>query len=227
MTTVAATTIAAAITAVDQADSPESLGSAVKALADVVHPEAIPTLIRVLGYNNPGAALAAVQGLVALGDCAVAPVLAALDDYNYGARAYGIRVLGAIGHPQSLGLLLQAALTDFAPSVRRAAIKGLGHLRWQELSDREAESAQTQVLNAFSQLIQESDWSLRYAVVVALAELRVSTMNGPSLSEPLAAEILSRLKQISQTDLDIAVRARAQVALQPPPTVAPVSMRPL
>ncbi|MDG2991899.1 HEAT repeat domain-containing protein [Candidatus Synechococcus calcipolaris G9] len=225
--TTAATTVAAAITAVDQADSPESLSSAVKALADLVYPESIPTLIRVLGYNNPGAALAAVQGLINLGDCAVAPVLAALDEYNYGARAYSIRVLGAIGHPQSLDLLLQAALTDFAPSVRRAAIKGLGHLRWQELSDREAVAAQTQVLNAFSQLIQESDWSLRYAVVVALAELLVFTMNGSTVSGPLAAEILARLKQISQADVDIAVRARAQLALQPFQAVSPVSMRPL
>lgn len=215
------TPVTAAITAVDQADSPEALDRAVQALANLVDTEAIPTLIRVLGYNNPGVALVAVQGLIALGDAAVAPVLAALDDYNYGARAYSIRILGAIGHPDALDVLLQAALTDFAPSVRRAAIKGLGQLRWQELSDRDVNAAQTHVLQSLKQLLQESDWALRYAVVVALGAFLRTQANGI-----LAADIANQLEQISQRDLDITVRARAQVALQLE-AVAPVSIRPL
>ena len=47
------------IRAVEQADSSEGLLNAVKALAAAGSQEAIPTLITVLGYNNPGAAVSA------------------------------------------------------------------------------------------------------------------------------------------------------------------------
>jgi len=38
--------------------------------------------------------------------------------YNYGARAYSIRALAAIADPCALDVLVTAAATDFAPSVR-------------------------------------------------------------------------------------------------------------
>jgi len=50
------------IQAVEQADSSEGLLNSVKALAAASSKQAIPTLITVLGYNNPGAAVAAVEG---------------------------------------------------------------------------------------------------------------------------------------------------------------------
>ncbi|MGK7909684.1 MAG: HEAT repeat domain-containing protein, partial [Synechococcus sp.] len=46
------------IRAIDLADSADAMLDAVEALADIRSPEAIPTLIEVLGYNNPGAAVA-------------------------------------------------------------------------------------------------------------------------------------------------------------------------
>jgi HEAT repeat protein len=49
------------IQAVDKADSADELLEAVKALAAVRHEAAIPKLVEVLGYNNPGAAVAAVE----------------------------------------------------------------------------------------------------------------------------------------------------------------------
>ena len=54
--------------AVEQADSSEGLLNAVKALAAADSKEAIPTLITVLGYNNPGAAVSAVDGLIQIGE---------------------------------------------------------------------------------------------------------------------------------------------------------------
>lgn len=135
------------IAAVDAAASPLALLEAVRGLAAVDDPAAIPTLIRVLGYNNPGAAVAAVAGLVRLGEVAVDPLLNLLDGYNYGARAWGIRALAQIGDPRALETLIPAATSDFALSVRRAATYGLGTLRWQAVADPVA--AQQQIVAAF------------------------------------------------------------------------------
>ncbi|HLO48947.1 MAG TPA: HEAT repeat domain-containing protein, partial [Kamptonema sp.] len=81
------------IRAVETADSAAGLLNAVKALAETNSESAIPTLIAVLGYNNPGAAVAAVDGLIQIGEPAVLPLLEQLDGYNYGARAWAIRAL--------------------------------------------------------------------------------------------------------------------------------------
>jgi len=112
------------IQSVEQADSPARLVAAVHSLAAAKLEAGIPTLITILGYNNPEAAVVALEGLVQLGDVAVLPLLEQLDYYNYGPRAYSFRALAAIADPQALEKLLSAAETDFAPSVRRAAAKG-------------------------------------------------------------------------------------------------------
>ena len=67
--------------------------------------EAIATLVQVLGFNNPGAAVAAVDGLIALGSPAVEPLLSRLDPRNYGARAWAVRALAGIGDVRGLELL--------------------------------------------------------------------------------------------------------------------------
>lgn len=193
--------------AIEHADSPAQLVGAVRALASARLEAAIPTLIQVLGYNNPGAAVAAVDGLVQLGSITVQPLLEQLDGYNYGARAYAIRALAAIGDPRALNVLLVAAETDFAPSVRRAATKGLGYLHWSDLPG-EVAPAQMQTLDTLLQISQDSDWSIRYAAVVGLQGLT------QSLSSPAAARVLTRLQDMSATDPDIATQARVRWALQ-------------
>jgi hypothetical protein len=50
---------------IEEAATATTLADAVKALADAQIPETIPNLIRALNYNNPGAAVAAVDGLIA------------------------------------------------------------------------------------------------------------------------------------------------------------------
>ena len=56
---------------VKQADSTVRLVTAVQALAAFGSEASIPTLIEVLSYNNPGAAAAALKGLIGLGKVAV------------------------------------------------------------------------------------------------------------------------------------------------------------
>lgn len=79
-----ANNLATLIQAVETADSKAGIVMAVRELAAAKDPEAIPTLIKVLGYNNPGAAVAAVDGLVALSSTAVPTLLELIDGYNYG-----------------------------------------------------------------------------------------------------------------------------------------------
>ncbi|MBD1825213.1 HEAT repeat domain-containing protein [Cyanobacteria bacterium FACHB-DQ100] len=201
-------TIQSLIQAVEAADSPAKLVGAVRALAQTRSTAAIPTLIRALGFNNPGAALAAVSGLVALGEEAVPDLLAQIDGYNYGARAYSLRALAAIADPRALDVLIKAAEADFAPSVRRAAIKGLGQLRWQQLEPTERESAQSQALKTLLLVAQDADWANRYAAIVGLQ----SWITSADLVNRSSA--LDQLDQLAQTDPDGAVRARATLAKQ-------------
>ena len=114
------------IQAVEEADSSKRLYKAVQDLANARLEGGIPILIEALSYNNPGAAVAAVDGLIAMGGAAVPHLLELLDMHNYTARAWAIRALAGIGDPRGLVTLLGVATADFAFSVRRAAVKGLG-----------------------------------------------------------------------------------------------------
>lgn len=193
------------IQAVEQADSPARLISAVRALANARSLVGIPTLIAALGYNNPGAAVAAVEGLIQMGTSAVEPLLEKLDGYNYGARAYAIRALAAIADPRALDLLLQAAVSDFAPSVRRAAAKGLGNLHWQQLNSDQIQPALKKAFDALRQVCQDPDWSIRFAAVAGLQSLA---------KEPdLKSQIHTHLQEMLASESDRAVLARVQLAI--------------
>jgi phycocyanobilin lyase beta subunit len=197
------------IQSVEQADSPSRLVAAVRALAEARLEAGIPTLITVLGYNNPEAAVAAVEGLVHLGDVSVAPLLEQIDDYNYGARAYSFRALAAIADPRALDVLLSAAEADFAPSVRRAAAKGLGNLRWFQLPAEQRQLAQERALKTLLLLSNDPEWAIRYAAIVGLQGLAASE---PAANPDLVEQILARFAQIAQTDTDLAVRGRVWMA---------------
>lgn len=192
------------IHAVTEAHSPALMVAAVQKLAAAKDPAAIPTLIAVFGYNNPGAAVAAVTGLIELGEVAVPQLLLQIDDYNYGARAYSIRALAAIADPRALDILLAAAATDFAPSVRRAAAKGLGNLSWHKLDLPERHTAQNKALETLLSISHDDDWSIRYAAIVGLQALAKI----PDLQQP----IRDRFEEILATDAEKAVRARVQLA---------------
>ena len=197
------------IEAVNKADSADGLLEAVEDLAEVRSPEAIPTLIEVLGFNNPGAAVAAVEGLIDIGDPSVPCLLDSLDDYNYGARAWAIRVFAGVGDPQALDLLLKAAISDFSLSVRRAATRGLGFIKWSKLPDSEVEATQQKVLETLALVTQDGEWVVRYASVVALEQLALTVS---SSKNDFQATIENTLNNLFDRDSEIAVKARIQLA---------------
>jgi phycocyanobilin lyase beta subunit len=194
----------ALIQAVTLAQTQEQMVTAVKNLAAAKDPEAVPTLIAVFGYNNPAAATVAVAALTELGEIAVPQLLNQIDDYNYGARAYSIRTLAAIADPRALDVLITAAATDFAPTVRRAAAKGLGNLNWDKLGFPDKQTAIDRALETLLLISQDDDWSIRYASVVGLQALGKI----PQVREP----ILARLQAMRLSDAEKAVRARVQLA---------------
>jgi len=203
------------IRAVEEADSSDRLLDAVQELAASGIEEAVPTLIAALGYNNPGAAVAAVDGLIAIGEAAVSPLLQLIDDYNYGARAWAIRALAGIGDVRALDTLLEAAKTDFSLSVRRAAARGLGTLRWHEVPPEKLESIQIQVLEALLLISQDPEWVVRYAAVTSLETLAIAIAT--TLPDQ-ASRITNQFQQMLDTDVDLGVRTRvkfAQEKIQP------------
>ncbi|MBW4675864.1 MAG: HEAT repeat domain-containing protein [Desmonostoc geniculatum HA4340-LM1] len=199
------------IRAVEEADSSERLLDAVQELAAARIEESVPTLVAALGYNNPGAAVAAVDGLIAIGEPAVAPLLELIDDYNYGARAWAVRALAGIGDLRALDTLLEAAKTDFSLSVRRAAARGLGTLRWHQVPPEQVESVQTQVIEALLLISEDPEWVVRYAVVTSLETLAMA--HAITLPDQ-ASRIKDRLQQMFDTDADLGVRTRVKFAQQ-------------
>lgn len=199
------------IRAVEEATSADKMITAVKALAAARHPAAIPTLIDVLRYNNPGAAVAAVDGLIELGEAAVQPIIDKLDSYNYGARAWAIRAFAGIGDVRGLDLLMTAAKTDFALSVRRAAARGLGNLKWSGLPTEQIPEAQKQVFNTLKLVCQDPEWVVRYAAIVGLQGLASAVIANPP---EWFTEIITQFEEMATTDTEIAVRARALLAKQ-------------
>ncbi len=198
------------IRSVEEADSSEKLLDAVKALAEARHCDAIDTLIAALGYNNPGAAVAAVDGLIALGEVAVEPLLQQLDGYNYGARAWAIRALAGIGDPRGLEILLKAAENDFALSVRRAAARGLGGILWSKMDAGLVTVNQKRVLKTLLLVTEDPEWVVRYAAVFALQSLGNAMFDS---QQEDTREITDKLENISRYDDELAVKARAVMAL--------------
>jgi phycocyanobilin lyase beta subunit len=201
-------TVETLIIAVEKADSANGLLTAVANLAAAKNEAAIPTLTDVLRYNNPGASVAAVDGLIAIGKAAVPYLLANLDGYNYGARAWATRALAGIGDVRGLDLLLEAAVSDFSFSVRRGAARGLGNIIWSDLEESRVSEAQNAVFTALEQLLQgDTEWVVRYAAIVGLEGLGTAAV-------AFRRAIRELLGQIRETEAEIVVKLRADQALE-------------
>jgi phycocyanobilin lyase beta subunit len=198
------------IAAVQRADSSQGLLLATQALAACPDPAAASTLVEVLGFNNPGAAVAAVDGLIGLGPGAVDALLQ-LDPENYGARAWAVRALAGIGDVRGLELLVDALGTDVAASVRRAAAKGLGALRLGDLEPTRQAAIQARCLDALLAATADGEWVVRYAVVVGLEGLAKASPLDPAAHGALKAG-LQRLQVVSAENPTV-VQLRAQLAL--------------
>ncbi|NJN04565.1 MAG: HEAT repeat domain-containing protein [Leptolyngbyaceae cyanobacterium RM1_1_2] len=194
------------IRAVDAADSPAELVKAVEDLAATGAEAAIPTLIAVLSYSNPRAARAAVDGLIKLDITAVPFLLEHIQEgSSYSARAWAIEALSGIGDPQGLETLLRATTQDFSMSVRRAAARGLGKLRWQMMASEQVLSGQSKVIETLFQAVQDSEWIVRYAAVVGLQGFAAAVfISCPSW----VISIEMRLAQTAGSDDSLAVQAR-------------------
>ncbi len=199
--------------AVEEADSAQSMIDAVEALAELKDEGATDSLIRVLGYNNPGAAVAAVDGLIQIGTPAASAVLAQIDGYNYGARAWALRVLAGIGDPRGLDLILETAAEDFSLSVRRAAARGLGAIQWEKLPEDERRKGQQSVRDTLLKVVtNDPEWVVRYGGIVGLQGVAIALAADGQTS--LINGIVKGLSDLSNQDEVLAVQARAQWALE-------------
>lgn len=198
------------IAAVEEADSSKLLLEAVQNLADARLEGGIPILIEALSYNNPGAAVAAVDGLIMLGNPAVPALLELLDMHNYTARSWALRALSGIGDPRGLVTLIGVATADFAMSVRRAAVKGLGMMKWSWFPDELCDIAQEEALDALLFVAQhDEEWIVRYAAVVGLQSLASAI----AYQHPeWQSEILVQFNLMGCNDASLAVRARVWLA---------------
>ena len=198
--------------AVEVADSAQAMIDAVEALAALKDDGAIDALIRVLGYNNPGAAVAAVDGLIQLGTPAASALLQQIDGYNYGARAWALRVLAGIGDPRGLDLILETAAEDFSLSVRRAAARGLGSIQWEMLEQDQRKAAQIKARDTLLRVAYDPEWVVRYGAVVGLQGVAMAAIADglTDLADPIVAALRDRITQEDDTP---AVQARANWAL--------------
>ncbi len=202
--------VAARIAALQQAGSALALQQATQELASCADASAAPVLVEVLGFNNPGAAVAAVEGLISLGTAAVEALLQ-LDPENYGARAWAVRALAGIGDVRGLELLLDALGSDVAASVRRAAAKGLGQLQLAELPPAQQQDVQRQCLGALLAATSDGEWVVRYAVTVGL-ELLAAGLPAEAPERQLAQQGLLRLQEATDGTPPV-VQRRAKLAL--------------
>lgn len=200
------------IDAIEKADSATALTGSVENLANAGRVEAIPILIDALSYNNPGAAVAAVEGLIQLGEPVVPKLLEQIDQNNYTARSWAIRALAGIGDPRGLVTLLGAATADFSMSVRRAAARGLGNMQWHSFPPKFLEVAHAEALDALLFVARyDEEWVVRYAAVVGLETLGIEIQ---SINLAGQFEIQDLFGFMATHETSLAVLARVRQAQQ-------------
>jgi phycocyanobilin lyase beta subunit len=198
------------IEAVERATTAQGLLAATAALADCGDPMAVPCLLEVLGFNNPGAAVASVDGLIRIGKEAVEPLLRHLDTPNYGARAWAVRALAGIGDVRGLEVLIDALSTDIGPSVRRAAARGLGTLRLEDPDVKDRGDALERCLEALQAGCEDGEWIVRYAVAVGMESLGLGMVETDA-QRCRILNAMARLASIPQEPTQV-VRMRASLA---------------
>lgn len=205
--------------AVEEAASARAMVVAVQDLAALQAEGAIDMLIRVLGYNNPGAAVAAVEGLIKLGTPAASVLLNQIDGYNYGARAWALRALSIIGDPRGLDLIRETAAEDFSLSVRRAAARGLGNIQWAQLASAQRKESQMKARDTLLVIVvKDPEWVVRYGAIAGLQGVATAALTDgwAEVAEPIAQGLRDRTLHETVP----AVRARAHWALSHFPELA-------
>jgi len=191
---------------------PAARGAIAAALGKLRVAEAVPVLVRMLDSADPSEVVEAAAALGQIGDRAggrpdaVKPALGALTRLARTAgpptvREAACRALARIA-PPSAEKVLAAALDDPQPSVRYAAVQGIGNL----------EKVSAATVSALVARLQDKDAGVRQAAAAALARVGGSKA---------AAEMAARLKPDVETDPAVrkalweAVRALADAATGP------------
>ena len=222
MTTTDSDLLQRCLETVHQAATAEALVDATEALSSLCstlvpgsadQAQAIDCLLELLRLNNPGAAVAAVDGLVACGSTAVQPILDNIDDHNYGARAWAVRALAGLRDPRGLEILERAAAQDIGPSVRRAAARGLGQLQLHGLSTSERQGVHQRMLSGLEVSCRDAEWVVRYASCVGLEGFLSQSPAVATVQRDQAYALLRSLSGSTSEDA-LVVRLRALQALE-------------
>ena len=197
-----------AVRALDEARTTPELVQATQTICGLMDLAAAPTLIKVLGFNNPAVGVVATQGLIALGRDVVPILLVNLDVGNYGARAWVIRAIATLRDPRGLDLLEHALNADIAPSVRRSATRGLAEI---ELEGPRLAKDFSRCCKALFKAAADDEWIVRYAAAFGIE--RRFCQNSPDIG--LRTQAIAHLEQLSSNSETVkVVRQRATLALQ-------------
>jgi phycocyanobilin lyase beta subunit len=157
--------LSSAIRELDRARTTPDLIQATRSLSTLKDLKAAPKLIEVLSFNNPAVGAVAMGGLIALGPDVVPILLRNLNAHDYGARAWAIRALAELKDPRGTDVLIQALQQDIAPSVRRAAAKGLAAISGASIHSPDRTE---RCLQALIDAGEDGEWVVRYAVAYGL-----------------------------------------------------------
>ena len=203
-----ASALQTAILALDRATTTSELVAATQTICGLRDLDAAPSLIKVLGFNNPAVGAVATQGLIALGRDVVPILLVNLDVGNYGARAWVIRAIATLRDPRGLDLLEHALNADIAPSVRRSATRGLAEM---ELEGPNVSKDFSRCCEALFKAAADDEWIVRYAAAFGLEQRFCEN----STDTGLRSQAIAHLEQLrSNSEAVKVVRQRAKLALQ-------------
>ena len=197
-----------AILALDRATTTSELVEATQTICGLKDLEAAPTLIKVLGFNNPAVGAIATQGLIALGRDVVPILVVNLDVGNYGARAWVVRAIATLRDPRGLDLLEHALNADIAPSVRRSATRGLAEM---ELEGSNVSKDFSRCCEALFKAAADNEWIVRYAAAFGLEQ----RFGHNSTNTGLKTQAIAHLEELSSNSEAVkVVKQRAKLALQ-------------
>jgi len=86
----------------------------------------------------------------------------------------------------------------------------LGNLRWSALPAQDVSAAQAKALKTLCLTCQDPEWVVRYAGVVGLQGLATSAAETQT---DICQTVSEHFEQMLKTESDLAVRARAHLAL--------------
>jgi phycocyanobilin lyase beta subunit len=200
--------LSSAIRELDRARTTPDLIQATRSLSTLKDLKAAPKLIEVLSFNNPAVGAVAMGGLIALGPDVVPILLRNLNAHDYGARAWAIRALAELKDPRGTDVLIQALQQDIAPSVRRAAAKGLAAISGASIhSPDRAERC----LQALIDAGEDGEWVVRYAVAYGLEFCLLHCRLLGSIRDQARSTLNTLAGESEEVSV---VRLRAKLALQ-------------